>query len=348
MIFNVLGLMSGTSLDGLDMALCSFDDLNFKNFNVIKTKTVEYPKNLVQKIKNSLNFSTIEFVEHHKRLGEFFAEQINTFFRDDKIDFIASHGHTIVHFPDKNINFQVGDGATISSLTELPVICDFRSNDIALGGQGAPLVPAGEKYLFSEYDTFLNIGGFSNVSFWREKTIAYDISPANYAFNFFANKLGEKFDKNGFFGKKGEIDAKLFENLSQLEYFSKKAPKSLADHWFFNVFLPEIEKFDIPIYDKMRTIYELIATEIGKNLDEFNTKKVFVTGGGTHNCFLINLLKDKTKAQIIVPNNQIIDYKEAIIFAFLGLLRWKNIPNCLSSVTGAKFDNIGGAIYRSF
>ncbi|MBN2662261.1 MAG: anhydro-N-acetylmuramic acid kinase [Bacteroidales bacterium] len=347
MIYNVLGLMSGTSLDGLDLALCKFDSKDFKNFSVIKTITAEFPEDLSSQVKNALMLSAIEFVELHKNFGEFIAAQINKFLSTYKIDFVASHGHTVVHFPFKNVNFQIGDGATISSLTGLPVVCDFRSNDIALGGQGAPLVPAGEKYLFSDYDTFLNIGGFSNVSFWREKILAYDITPTNYALNYFANLLNQKFDKNGNFGRKGDINFELLSKLSQLTYYKKTPPKSLADHWFFSDFLPEVEKFKIPIHDKMRTIYELSAVKIGENLDQFNTKKVLVTGGGAHNLFLIELLKKNTRAKIIIPSKQIVDYKEAIIFAFLGLLRWLKIPNCLSSVTGAKFDNIGGAIYQT-
>ena len=339
--------MSGTSLDGLDMALCSFDSDNFNNFSVLRTNTVNFPEDLVVKIKNVLSLTAIEFVELHKKFGEFTAAQINRFLLTDKVNFIASHGHTVIHFPFKNTNFQLGDGATISSLTGLPVVCDFRSNDIALGGQGAPLVPVGEKYLFSEYDTFLNIGGFSNVSFWRKKTIAYDITPTNYALNYFANLLNKKFDENGNFGRQGKLNSDLFHALSKLPYYKKNPPKSLADHWFFDVFLAEIEKFNISVYDKLRTIYELCAVKIGENLDQYNTQKVLVTGGGAHNSFLIDLLKKHTKSKVIIPDKQIVDYKEAIIFAFLGLLRWLKIPNCLASVTGAKHDNIGGAVYQS-
>lgn len=346
MIYNVLGLMSGTSLDGLDMALCAFNDQNFSDFEIIKTKTVSFPDSLTQKIKNVLNLSVLDFIELHKKFGTFVGYQINENFSAQTIDLIASHGHTVVHFPEKNVNFQIGDGATIAAITELPVVSDFRSNDIALSGQGAPLVPAGEKYLFPDFDTFLNIGGFSNVSFWRNQTIAFDISPANYALNYFSNKLGSNFDFNGNFGKQGVVNPELFNELSDLDFFRDEYPKSLSDHWFFDVFLPIVDKYDAIIFDKMRTIYELIAVEIGKNLDAFNTNKVMITGGGAHNKFLIDLINENSKAEVFIPDNEIVNFKEAIIFAFLGFLRFKKIPNCLSSVTGAKFDNIGGAIYQ--
>ncbi len=345
MIYSALGLMSGTSLDGLDMALCRFNTENFSDFDILKTQTVSYSDDLSRNLRNSLNFTAVEFIELHKKYGEFLSKRINEFLKSKKVDFIATHGHTSIHFPEKNVNFQLGDGATISALTGIPVICDFRSLDIALGGQGAPLVPAGEKYLFPEFDTFLNIGGFANISFWRKKITAFDITPANYALNFFSRKLGETYDYKGKIGKKGILNKKLLIDLQNLKYFSEKPPKSLADHWFYDVFLKKIYNYTISETNILRTIYELISSEIALNLDNYNTKKVMLTGGGAYNDFLINLIKAKTKAEIFIPEDKIIQYKEALIFAFLGFLRWTKNVNCLKSVTGALFDNIGGAIY---
>ncbi len=348
MIYTTLGLMSGTSLDGLDMALCEFDTENYADFKIIDAKTEKYPENLSDKIKNSLKLSVVDFVDLHKSYGKFIAEQVDKFLSGRKIDFIASHGHTVIHYPNKNINFQLGDCATISALTGITAICDFRSVDIALGGQGAPLVPIGDKWLFPEYDTFLNIGGFSNISFKRnDSVIAYDICPSNYALNYYAEKLGKAFDFNGNFGKKGEIIPKMLKELQNLEYFSANPPKSLADHWFFDVFLKIVENYDVSIYDKLRTIYELVSIEIAKNIDAQKTRKILITGGGAYNKFLLELIKSRTNAELVVPANEIVDYKEAVIFAFLGVLRIEQQANCLSKVTGAKMDNVGGGIYSA-
>lgn len=345
MRYQILGLMSGTSLDGLDMALCTFNSQNYAEFCITKSVTAEYPETLANRLKNSLSLNAVEYIKLHKQYATFIANKINELFKEEKIDFIASHGHTSIHYPDQNINFQLGDGATLSALTELPVVCDFRSTDIALGGQGAPLVPGGEKHLFPDFDTFLNIGGFANISFWRNNVFAYDICPANYALNFFALKFGKKYDKNGLIGQKGTVIKPLLDELSGLEYFKMSHPKSLSDHWFFDVFLKTIDKYSNSDNDKLRTIYEFISAEIAKNIDRQQTKKIMITGGGAYNNFLVELIRNKTKAEIYLPEKQIIDYKEALIFAFLGLLRWENKNNCLSDVTGAKHDNIGGAIY---
>jgi anhydro-N-acetylmuramic acid kinase len=348
MKYRVLGLMSGTSLDGLDMVLCDFVKTSDKwNFDIKKAITIEYPEYLAERIKNALFFSVVEFVELDKTYGRYIANSINEHFKNEKIDFISSHGHTVIHFPDKNINFQIGDGATISAITGLPVVCDFRSIDIALGGQGAPLVPAAEKILFPEFDSFLNIGGFSNISIHNEKILAFDISPANYALNYFARLNNLSFDFGGKLGKKGVVKKQLLDELNSLAYYKKQAPKSLSDHWFYQTFLPIVDKYDISINNKIRTIYEHISTQIANNINSFAIKKIMFTGGGTFNEFLVELIKSKTKAQIVIPKKEIVDFKEAIIFAFLGLLRWTNSINIFASVTGAKHDNIGGAIYQA-
>lgn len=336
--------MSGTSCDGLDLALCNFDDNDFTKFTIIKTKTYEYDKTLKDKLKNTINLNVLEFIQFHKEYGRYIAEKILDFLENENADIISIHGHTIVHLPHKKANFQLGDGATIAAITKKPVVCDFRSVDIALNGQGAPLVPIGDLLLFPQYDALINLGGFSNITIKKPTLQAFDICPVNYALNFFANKLNYDFDLNGNLGQQGKIVASLLEKLNSIEYYQIYPPKSLSDHWFFECFLKKIDP-NLNIFDILRTIYEHIAIQISKILNSNKIQNVLITGGGAKNNFLIELIKQKTQCQIVIPSEELIDFKEAIIFAFLGFLRWKKIPNCLSSVTGADFDNIGGAIY---
>ncbi len=345
MTLNIIGIMSGTSLDGLDIALCEFDDKNYAEFKVIKAKTYEIPANLKAQIRNVLNLSVIEFVGLHKKFGEFIGLTVNKFLEGQQADLIASHGQTVVHLPEQKLNFQIGAGSTIAVLTGIPAVCDFRSNDIDLGGQGAPLVPVGEKFLFPDFDGFLNIGGFSNITKINKKIIAYDISPANFALNFFARKFNKEYDKDGKIGQQGTVNQALLNNLNSLDYYSQNPPKSLSDHWFYDYFLKKINNSKINDTDKLRTIYEHIAFQIAQNINKLHIKKLLITGGGAFNKFLINLIKTKTSTEIIIPEKNIVEFKESIIFAFLGLLRYQGKNNCLASVTGAKSDNIGGAIY---
>lgn len=337
--------MSGTSLDGLDIAYCTFQKKDNWTFSIKKASTVEYSEELKQELRLSAKLSALDFVKLHKKLGNFIGNEVNKFSEGLNVDFIASHGHTSIHLPEISVNFQLGDGATIAAITKTPVICDFRSLDIALKGQGAPLVPIGDKLLFSDFDSFLNIGGFANVSFMKQKILAYDISPANFALNYYSRKLGFEFDKDGRIGESNTSNDKLVEKLDSLFYYSQKSPKSLSDHWFYDVFLKEIEKFELSFETIITSLYEHISTQIAKELDKNSAKKCLVTGGGALNGFLISKIKEKSSAEIIIPDKLLIEYKEALVFAFLGVLRWIKEPNCLASVTGAEIDNIGGAVY---
>ncbi len=268
---------------------------------------------------------------------------------------IASHGHTVFHMPEQQLNFQLGDGATIAAVTGINTVNDFRTLDVALNGQGAPLVPIGDYFLFRKYDSCINLGGFANISFENsdKKQIAYDISPVNIVLNELAQTTGVEYDKDGEMGLKGEINKDLLKKLNKLAYYKQAPPKSLGKEWIDEKIMPLINKSNISINDKMRTVYEHVAFQIGgcinKNIKEHNgTKKssILFTGGGTHNKFLMDLIKVKSKAAVIVPVKEIIDYKEALIFAFLGILRFRRQVNCLSSVTGSKADNSGGIIHR--
>jgi len=347
--YLVLGIMSGTSLDGLDLALCQFTKNTFGenerwSFKLIFSQTYEYSKDLVKKLRQAQFSDGLTLIALHKYYGEFIAQKVNEFLLNKPRPLlIASHGHTVFHYPQKRVNFQIGDGAVIASLTNLPVVCDFRSQDIALDGQGAPFVPLGDYYLFEDYELLLNLGGFSNLTI-RRQLKGFDICPVNFALNYFARLAGKEYDKDGLLGREGIVNMQLLEQLQNLDYYSKPQPKSLSDHWFYNVFLPVVQSYDIGIEDKLRTIYEHISLQLAKSLAKYQGK-VLITGGGVFNKFLIELLREKVQNEIVIPSDEIINFKEAIIFGFLGLLRWLGKTNVFASVTGAKRDTSSGAIY---
>lgn len=343
--------MSGTSLDGLDLTICNFVYTNKWNYTIEKCISIEYDNKLKNKLKNSTNLNAYDFIKLHRTYGAYIGEQINKFIKDfnKPIDYIASHGHTSFHEPDNNVTFQLGCGNYIAATCKIPVIADFRTMDIALGGQGAPLVPIGDKLLFNEYQACLNIGGFANISFdVFEKRVAYDICPANYILNYWVrNKYNVDYDKSGSIGRKGNINDLLLSDLNSLGYYYAKYPKSLGFEWVEKYILPLIEKYKkLKNEDILTSFYHHIAIQIANNFKENNIVSALVSGGGAYNNYLIELIKKYSNTNIVIPQNNIIEYKEALIFAFLGLLFVQNENNCLNSVTGAKVDNIGGCLFK--
>lgn len=353
--YNVIGLMSGTSLDGLDIALCNFKFINqIWQFKILKAKTYNYTDVWKQKLENATKTSAFEFVKLHKMYGKYTGELINDFLKDVlvKVDLIASHGHTTFHLPKQQINFQIGDAAMIAAETGINTVSDFRTLDIALQGQGAPLVPIGDELLFNEYDFCLNLGGFANISFKNKDNIrvAYDICPANMPLNELAKIKNLDYDKNGELGRKGKISNQLLTELNNIEYYKKTPPKSLGKEWYISVFQSITNKYDLSLYDKIRTIYEHIAIQLANSFEtpifEYKIKKtVLITGGAAFNVFLMELLESKTNTKIIIPKKEIIEYKEALIFAFLGVLRYNNQTNSLASVTGARKNSSSGIVH---
>ncbi|MDR0755185.1 MAG: anhydro-N-acetylmuramic acid kinase [Prevotellaceae bacterium] len=346
--YNALGIMSGTSLDGLDLALCNFVKTDKWNYKVIAAATVEYPDNLRSRLEKSIELSAYEFVKLDVELGRFIAEKVNAFLETQNIkpEFIASHGHTTFHQPQIGLTSQTGNGATIAAHTGITTVCDFRTTDVAFGGQGAPLVPVGDELLFEHYGACLNLGGISNISFrLNDKRVAFDISPCNMALNYLANQINMPYDKDGENARKGNTDEILLNKLNNIDFYKKTGAKSLGKEWFDTVFQPYLDKSEISIYDKLRTVTEHISMQLDNVLDGKNIETVLVTGGGARNVFLIERFNAKGKRKIIIPDSQTIDFKEAIIFAFLGVLRMRGEINCLSAVTGAKIDNCGGCIY---
>ena len=343
-----IGCMSGTSLDGLDLVACRFTFDKKWNFEILKANTISYSHKWVNKLSAASELNALDFAFLHNDYGKFIGKQIIDFCADqpEKPEMIASHGHTIFHQPDMKLTVQIGNGAFIAATTGIPTICDFRNLDVALDGQGAPLVPIGDELLFDEYEFCLNLGGIANVSF-REDGIrrAFDICPANMAFNHFTKELGYEYDLNGSMGRSGMVHPELLNLLNSLDFYKHEGPKSLGREWFETDFLPLIYSFQLSPEDALRTLYEHVTDQITNAIDQFPKGQVLITGGGAHNVFLIELFSEKTKHKTNVPSEQIIDFKEAIIFAFLGVLRFRNDVNCLKSVTGAKHDHSGGVIY---
>lgn len=343
----VIGVMSGTSLDGIDLVYVKFLKKSYQDFEIIHSETISYSKKWKARLQNAINFSSDALEELNIEYGELLGNVIHEFIGKNQlanIDFIASHGHTVLHQPKKGITLQVGDGQTIANSTNQKVICDFRTQDVQLGGQGAPLVPIGDELLFSEYDFCLNLGGFSNISFKKKgKRIAFDVCPVNIVLNHYANKLGLAYDNSGNIASKGSINQPLLDALNSLEFYKKEAPKSLGLEWVQEKIFPLIADFDIETSTILRTFVEHAAIQIGSVIYQNNS--ILITGGGVFNSFLIERIEQHAVVKIMIPNKQLINFKEAFIFAFLGVLKNEHQVNCLQSVTGARKDHSSGEIF---
>jgi len=346
--FKVIGLMSGSSLDGLDIAYINFSHDNKKwFFQIIEAGTVPYTDYWRKQLSEAYNKDVHELEKLSKEYGRYLGNITKKFIYKYELSprLIASHGHTIFHRPEERFTLQIGDGQEIADATAVMTICDFRSEDVRKGGQGAPLVPIGDKYLFADYPICLNIGGIANVSYnIDDKRIAYDICIANQMLNYLAGKLGYDYDKNGSFAQKGLVNQELLNLLNSNDFYSQKAPKSLGREFFENIQKKIIDSYPIPINDILATATEHIAQQIVAATDTLDRSKMLVTGGGAKNIFLIEKIKKMSKHDIIIPDTMIIDYKEALIFAFLGVLKMEGKTNILSSVTGASSDSSSGKI----
>jgi len=343
-----IGVMSGTSLDGLDLVACRFTYDQSWHYEIIKALTVPYSHKWVAKLSTATELNALDFALLNNDFGKFIGKQVAEFCADlpQKPDLVSSHGHTIFHQPLNKLTVQIGNGASIAAYSGLRTACDFRTLDVALKGQGAPLVPIGDELLFGDYDFCLNLGGIANVSFREDgERRAFDICPANMAFNQFIKELGYEYDLDGNYGRTGQVQEELLRLLNDLEFYQQKGPKSLGREWFEKEFLPLINSFQLSPADALRTLYEHVSDQISLAVDQYPKGRMLITGGGAHNVFLIELFSEKTMHKTIVPSSQIIDFKEAIIFAFLGVLRLREETNCLKSVTGANHDHSGGVIY---
>ncbi|HEX8517763.1 MAG TPA: anhydro-N-acetylmuramic acid kinase [Bacteroidia bacterium] len=350
--YNVIGLMSGTSLDGLDIAFCRFTfNENKWHFEILQSETRPYPGEWKERLLSLETVDGITFQEIHHEYGFYTGRLVSDFIikHSLKVDFVASHGHTVFHQPDKRFTVQVGAGSAIAAACKTAVVCDFRSLDVALGGQGAPLVPIGDKLLFGEYDYCLNLGGFANVSYEHKgRRAAYDICPVNIVMNAITERLGKPYDDRGELARSGMISKYLLNELNELPYFRQppETPKSLGKEWVKENIDTLFDKYEIEENDLLATFCEHVAAQIARALESKKEGKLLITGGGTYNDFLIERIRERVPLEIVIPAKNIIEFKEALIFAFLGVLRMRNEINCLRSVTGARENNCGGAVYH--
>ena len=340
--------MSGTSLDGIDMTYVNFQKNKFWEHKILFAKTFKYDDLWKKKLECSQDLNSNELKILNEQYTQFLAHKINKFIEENsikEIDFIGSHGHTIFHKPSAGYTFQIGNIQNLANYVGKTIICDFRIGDIMLGGQGAPLVPIGDLLLFKNHDTCLNLGGFSNISIKKNnKIIAYDICAVNTVFNFLSKKIKLEFDNEGSNARKGKLIKDLYDKLENLKYYSLNPPKSLGIEWVKSKIFPLLENFSsFSVYDLMHTYLVHISKEIAKNLNQSNS--VLITGGGAYNSFLIEQIRKHTKAELILPERLLIEYKEAIIFGFLGVLKFRKEINCLKSVTGSKKNHSSGKIF---
>jgi anhydro-N-acetylmuramic acid kinase len=350
--YDVIGLMSGTSMDGLDIAHCQFVfETNSWTYEIIQAETIIYTNEWKQKLINAAPLNALAFQELHIEYGFYIGQRVSDFIlkNNTKADFIASHGHTIFHQPEKKLTVQIGNGSSIASKCKLPVICDFRAMDVALGGQGAPLVPVGDHFLFSEFDFCLNLGGFANVSYnYQNKRIAYDICPVNIVMNQLSEQMGKPYDEEGAFAKEGMISHYLLTELNQLGFYkvAPNTPKSLGKEWVTTSIDPILNLYEVSQEDVLCTFCEHIAFQIAKSLNDKPKGKLLITGGGAYNSFLLQRIREQVIHEVVIPDKKTIEFKEALIFAFLGVLRMRNEVNCLKSVTGAFADSCCGVIHH--
>ncbi|WP_188654690.1 anhydro-N-acetylmuramic acid kinase [Yeosuana aromativorans] len=347
--YKVLGVMSGTSLDGIDLVYTAFNfDSNWQ-FEIICAETLPYDKYWVNKLKGLVLLTENELQQIDKEYTVYLASKINRFihkYKISEIDAICSHGHTALHQPENKLTYQIGNLPDLATLLQQTVVCDFRVQDVRLGGQGAPLVPIGDALLFSEFDYCLNLGGFANISTdINNKRVAYDICPVNIVLNYYVNQLGFDFDDSGSIASTGNVNQDLLNQLNNLGFYKEPYPKSLGLEWVYKNVIPLMDSFKLDIKGVLRTFVEHIAVQISEEINHKNNASVLITGGGVYHKLLIDKLKEKTNNAIVIPHKNIVEFKEALIFAFLGVLRLRGEVNCLQSVTGAQYDHSSGTIF---
>lgn len=360
MIYRAIGVMSGSSLDGLDIAFVEFQEQGGKwTYEINEADCYPYTTEWTEKLKNAINLPAREYQLLHTAYGHYIGQEVNRFIESHQLHYkvavVASHGHTTFHMPASQMTAQLGDGAAIAAKTQLPVVSDLRALDVAFGGQGAPIVPIGEKMLMNDFTYFLNIGGIANISLNAEEYVAFDVCPANRVLNMLANDAGKPFDEDGKMAASGNLHDELLNQLNKLAYYSQPYPKSLANDFGTDIVYPLIRSAGLSIPDAIRTFSEHVALQICNALSSLNiqqpvpgNKKLLVTGGGALNTFLVNRLSELLRVEnieVVVPDTKLVNYKEALIMAFIGVLRWRQEYNVLASVTGASRNSIGGALW---
>ncbi|MBK6346019.1 MAG: anhydro-N-acetylmuramic acid kinase [Bacteroidales bacterium] len=348
-VIEAIGIMSGTSLDGLDLAWCRFENTNGNwVYRILNAGTITYPDEWRHKLSSLHTSDALTLSLVNTEFGHWIGEKCRIFINGEKKlpQLIASHGHTIFHRPDKKMTLQIGSGAAIAAETGIITVSDFRSMDVALGGNGAPLVPIGDNLLFGGYSACVNIGGFANLS-WKKngQRLAWDICPANFILNREAEKLGLNMDQSGMIARKGNMDQQLLDRMNELPFYRQPGPKSLGREWTETNLLPLIETSALPVESVLRTCTEHIAIQVSHALQAAEGGEALFTGGGAHNTFLMERIEALSPVKTVIPDKETVDFKEALIFALLGVLRLQEVNNCLAEVTGAIRNSCGGAVY---
>jgi len=362
MIYKAIGLMSGSSLDGLDIVFAELNEnAGSWNYEIIAADCYEYPAEWIHKLKNAITLNALDYQMLHAEYGHYLGKEVNRFIEENNLHYqtgvVGSHGHTTFHVPQKQMTAQLGDGAAIASETGLRIVSDLRALDIAFGGQGAPIVPIGEKLLLKDYSMYLNLGGIANISFnFTDQHIAFDICAANRVLNMIANKAGKEYDAGGQMAAMGNVNDVLLEKLNALDYYKQPYPKSLANSFGTDEVYPLIDSFGLTHNDELRTYTEHIVQQIKlsivncqlSNIPLGDGGRLLVTGGGAFNTFLIQRLSEELQSlniEVVVPEEKLVQYKEALIMAFIAVLRWREEYNVIASVTGASRASIGGALW---
>ena len=347
--YNVVGVMSGTSLDGIDLTHVKFSFSESWTYEILTAETVPYPENWQMILSEAVSYDDQRLKELDINYTRFLAEVISEFLsKNDIFDThaICSHGHTIKHEPENGYTLQIGNLPELANILKQKVICNFRVQDVKLGGQGAPLVPIGDELLFPEYDYCLNLGGLANISTKpKEERLAYDICAVNTVLNSLAKKLGKPYDENGKIAASGELNKELLEELQKIPFYGLRPPKSLGIEWVNKYIFPLFERYD-SVPSLLRTYTEHAAEMIANEFRDSSGEKVLVTGGGAFNTFLMDEIMRRTETEVVIPSAQVVNYKEALIFAFLGVLKMRGENNVLSSVTGASKDHSSGVIFH--
>ncbi len=353
---NVLGLMSGTSLDGLDICFCQFINEQPAQSKIIIAETIPYSDAWKLKLSEAFYKTSEEIKDLDEDYGKYLADQIQQFLNKHQLvpDLISSHGHTVFHRPEIGITKQIGNGKIIFDQTHIPVVFNFRQQDVQLGGQGAPLVPIGDALLFPQFDFCVNLGGFSNLSWQSEgHRMACDISVCNMLLNELAQNLELDYDKNGQHAELGQVIPELFNQWNEIPFYQENPPKSLGREWYLKNYYPIFIEPN-KINDLLRTACEHISLQlcnfILKHKGDKRSLNILFTGGGTKNTFLMSLIQRKLSpiSRITIPDELLIDFKEAYVFAYLGFLRYQNKINVLASVTGAAHDHSSGELITTY
>ncbi len=358
MVYRVIGLMSGSSLDGLDIAHVQLEEVRGQwSFHILNSECVPYTDEWTADLRNATGKSVADFLKLHTAYGRYLGEQVQAFMDryglEHHVHFIASHGHTVFHEPHNATTYQLGDGAAIAAVTGLPVISDLRAMDVAHGGQGAPIVPVGDRLLFGSYDYLLNIGGIANITVQRpEGAVAFDVCPANQVLNALAAREGRTMDEGGAMARQGALLTEVMHHLGTNEYYSRQAPKSLSNEAAMGMILPVLHEGGYSTYDMLHTVTMHIAGKVTDAVRQYPNSKeqatMLVTGGGAFNTYLVEELQRQLAplhVAVVIPDASVVLYKEALVMALIGALRWREEVNVLSSVTGATRDSVGGALW---